>query len=305
MTFALMILLIFSSNSASAATGWASVVAIHDLTGGTTVSPGQPLLAGHSYNVTFSIAIPYNQTNSQFKVSLSPLLQRQGSQFWYVQTPRYAGYNASNFVPGNKTVNFTQIQGQVDLSAVFQIPVNLTLRSVSGVVLHLAQNDFPLITVSVSGGAQVGNVSQTVQDQTIQTYLTTYQQDSTLVSSGKIPSTYSSFVNNILNQSQSLYGSGLVTQATSLLGVLTSSSFPAPPNNSTATYLGVALVVVIIVAVVLAVMGMRRSGKSSVTSSVISDVQRELATLEVTATRYDKNLADRMKALRERLNDAT
>ncbi len=296
-------LLVLNSSSASTATSWASVTSIHDLTGGTTVPSGQPLMAGHSYNITISIAIPFNQTSSQFQVSLNPQLQTLGAQYWYVLTPDYSGYNSSTFTAGNRTVSFTQIQGQLTLSAEFQIPVNLTLRSASGLVLHIPQNDFQLVTVSVSGGSQAGNVSLDVQDQTIGTYLSTYQQDSGLIASGKIDKSYSSFVDNILNQSQSLYGTGLVSQATSLLGVLTSSTFPAPPNGSTATYLAVGLVVVVIIAIAFAVLALRKRGQSSVTSTVISDVQKELATLEVTATRYDKNLADRLKALRERLND--
>ena len=207
------------------------------------------------------------------------------------------------FTAGDKTVSFTQIQGQLTLSAEFQIPVNLTLKSASGLVLHFPQNDFQLITVSVSGGSVAGNVSLNVQDQTIETYLNTYQSDSRLISSGTIDKSYSSFVDNILNQSQSLYSSGLVSQATSLLGVLTSSTFPAPSNSSTETYLGAGLVVVVIIAVVFAVMALRKRGQSSVSSSVVADVQKELAMLEVTASRYDKNLAERLKALRERLND--
>lgn len=298
-----MFLLAFNSNSASASTSWASVVSVRDLTGGTTVQSGQPLIAGHSYNLTFSIAVPFNQTNSQFQVSLNPDLSQQGAQYWYVLSPNYGGYEASNFTAGDRTVSFTQIQGQLTLSAEFQIPVNLTLRSASGLVLHFPQEDFQLVTVSVSGGSQAGNVSLNVQDQTIETYLSTYQQDSNLISSGKIDSSYSSFVNNVLNQSQSLYSAGLVSQATSLLGVLTSSTFPAPPNSSNTTFLAVGLIVVLVIAVVFAVLAFRRRGQSSVTSTVLSDVQKELAMLEVTATKYDKNLAERLKALRERLND--
>jgi hypothetical protein len=298
-----MFFLFLGSASASTSTSWASVTSVHDLTGGTTVQTGQPLVAGHSYNVTFSIAVPFNQTSSHFQVSLNPELQQQGAQYWYVLTPGYAGYDSSNFTAGDKTVSFTQIQGQLMLSAEFQIPVNLTVKSLDGVTLHFPQNDFQLITVSVSGGSQAGNVSLNVQDQTIETYLSSYQQDSGLISSGKIASSYSSFVNNVLNQSQSLSSQGLVSQATSLLGVLTSSTFPAPPNSSSSTFLAVGLLVVIVIAVAFAVLAFRKRGQSSVASSVLTDVQKELAILEVTATKYDKNLAARLKALRERLND--
>ena len=231
-------------------------------------------------------------------------MQSQGAQYWYVETPNYAGFNPSSFTGGNRTVNFTQIQGQLVLSTEFAIPVDLTTTNASGLTLHFPQTDFPVVSVTVSGGSQVGNISLTVQDQTIETYLTTYQQDSNLISSGKIAPAYSSFVDGILSQSQSLYNSGLVSQATSLLGVLTSSSFPAPPSNSSSTYLTVGLVVVVIIAIAFAFMAFRRRGQSSVASTVVSDVQRELAMLEVTATRYDKTLAEKLKALRERLNDA-
>ena len=301
----LTILAAFSSTPVSAATSWASVTVVHDLTGGTTVQPGQPLIAGHAYNVTFSIAVPFNQTNSIFQVALNQQMQQQGAQFWFVETPSYAGYDSSSFTAGDRTVNFTQIQGQLVLSVEFQIPVGLTVKNASGLVLHFPQNSFQLVSVSVSGGSQVGNVTLPVQDQTIETYLSTYQQDSALIPSGKISSSYSSFVNGVLNQSQSLYNAGLVTQATSLLSVLTTYPFPAPPNYSSSTYLGVGLVVVLIIAVLFAVLAFRRRGQSSVASTVVSDVQKELAVLEVTATRYDKNLAERIKALRERLNDAT
>jgi hypothetical protein len=75
-------ILFLNSSSASAATSWASVTSIHDLTGGTTVQSGQPLIAGHSYNLTILIAIPFNQTSSQFQVSLNPQLQQLGAQYW-------------------------------------------------------------------------------------------------------------------------------------------------------------------------------------------------------------------------------
>jgi len=302
----LIALAMVSSIPASAATSWASVSVVHDLTGGTTVQPGQALIAGHAYNVTFSIAVPFNQTNSLFQVAINQQMQQQGAQYWFVQTPSYAGYDSSNFTAGDKTVSFNQIQGQLVLSVEFQVPVNLTVKNADGVTLHFPQNNFQLVTVSVSGGSQVGNVTLPVQDQTIETYLNTYQQDSTLISSGKIASSYSPFVNGVLNQSESLYTAGLVSQATGLLSVLTTTAFPAPPTaNSTSTYLAVGLVVVIVIAILFAVLAVRRRGQSGVASSVVSDVQKELAMLEVTATRYDKNLAERMKALRERLNDAT
>jgi hypothetical protein len=302
---ALVIVLSLATPAFAQSSNWVTVTSVQDLTGNATLQAGQPLLAGHAYNMTIKVAVPFNQTNSRFQVSLNGFLLSQGAQFWYVKSPHYAGYDPSNFTAGLRGVSFKQVQGDLALSGVFQIPVNLTLQKAGSLTLHFPLVDFPVISVTVTGGAAVGNVTMTVQDETIRTYLTTYQQKATLISTGQIDSSYSQFVNGVLNMSQTLYAMGFADRATTLLNILTPSAFPAPPNPTFFNGLLIGVVVLAILVVLLLVLMVRGRGKSQYSSSIANEIQKELATLEVTASKYDKNLADRLKALRDKLSETS
>jgi len=286
-------------------TNWVSAVSTRDLTGNSTVAPGQPLLAGDSYNVTMTISVPFSQTASTFKVSLDSAVSPAGSQYWYVLTPGYAGYAQSQFTPGSYNVTFTQDQGVLELSAVFTVPSSMTLEQVGGLTLRFAEANFPLVSITVTGGASVGGYSTTVSDQVIQTYLTTYAAKSTLISSGQISSSYQSEVNAILQQAQSLYQMGLPDSATALLNVVSASMFPAPPSSGLQTGLLAAVVVLAILVVLFAVLAMRRGSHGGYVSGVVAEAQKDVAALEVKAAQYDKALADQLKAVREKLGEAT
>ena len=302
---AFAIVISFSLPVAAQSSNWASVVSTQDLTGNATLQPGQPLLAGHAYNMTIKVAVPFNQTNSKFRVSLDGFMLKQGPQFWYLRSTTYGGYDPNNFTAGEHTVSFRQVQGSLELSALFSIPVNLTIQKAGSLSLHFPLSNYSMIKVTVTGGASVGSLTATIEDETIRTYLTTYQAKSTLISSGQIDSSYAPFVNGVLNMSQTLYSMGLADRAASLLNVVTPSTFPAPPNPTLFYSLLGATVVLVLIVIVLLVAMLRGRGKSQFTSSVANDVQKELATLEVTAAKYDKSLADRLKALRDRLSEAS
>jgi hypothetical protein len=294
--------------TAQSQSNWLSTVSIFDLTGNSVVQGSQPLLAGHAYNVTLDVTVPYNQTTSQFSTTLSSVLLSHGAQFWYVKTPSYSGYNASNFNPASHSLTFTQIAGTLVLSAVFEIPISLTQTVVSSptagnVTLHTIASNYPFVTATVSGGSQVGQLTANIEDQSIQTYLSTYQEKSVLISSGQVSSTYSTIVNDILNQAQTLYSLGLADQGTSLLNTVTPSSFPAPPSTTLSYALIGAVAIAAVIIVALAIVLVRGRGKRGFSSGIISEVQKELAILEVTAAKYDKNLADRLQALRNKLGE--
>ena len=255
--------------------------------------------------MTIKVEVPFNQTNSRFQVSLNGFMLPNGPQFWYLKSPNYKGYDPNNFTAGMHTVSFKQVQGTLALSAIFMIPVNLTIQHAGTLSLHFPLENFSVVEVTVTGGASVGSIAMTVEDETITTYLTTYQAKSTLISSGQVDQSYAKFVEGVLNMSQALYSMGLADRATSLLNVLNPSSFPAPPNPTLFYGFLAATVVLVIVVIALLVLMMRGRGKSQFAVSIANEVQKELATLEVTASKYDKNLADRLKALRDRLSEAS
>ncbi len=285
-------------------TNWTSVISIRDLTGDQTLAPSAPLVAGHTYNATISVSVPVGPTNSIFNVSLNQALEPNGSQFWYLHTPGYAGYDRATFTSSLKQVTFNWKPGTLVLSAIFLVPVNLTTVTTSGVTLHFAKETFPLVTITSTGGIE-GTVGVPVVDQSIQTYLSDYQTASTLVSSGKVSSTYSSLLKALLAETQSMYQAGLTTQASSILESLTPSTLPSPPSSSYVSYLVGALVLLAVLAAALAMVYVRGRGKIGYSEGIVNEISRELASLEVVAGRYDKGLADQLKTLRNRLEESS
>jgi hypothetical protein len=295
--------------------GWVSSGTVYDLTGNANLTQGQALITGHDYNMTLKIIVPNTSTSTpQFQVSLNALLQPTNqSVIWALHTSAYPGYDRASFNPGLKTVTFNYVQGTVRLSAYFKVPGNFTIpvakySTPSGngsITLHIPQNNVIFVSVVPVGSTGSGSFSASVQDQTIQAYLNQYNQTANLVPSGKIPSAYSSLVSSIINESQALNKIGLPDQGTTLLGALIPSAFPAPPNGSLQTYLEAGLAAAVVVVILLAVMTLRSKGKSGYSSSLIGEVQKDLAVLEVTAAKYDRAMADKLKSLRAKLSDTS
>lgn len=296
--------------------GWISSGTVYDLTGNANLTQGQPLLAGHSYNMTVQINVPNTSTSTKnFSVSLnSRVASAPGeSVVWVVHNPTYPGYDQAAFTGGSKTVTFNYVQGVVRVSAYFQVPNNFTepiakYTSASGngtIQLHLPQNNVIFIAVVPFASTGTGSFAVSVQDQTIQTYLNDYTQATNLVPTGKIPSTYSSLVNSIISVAQDLNNIGLSDNGTALLNTLVPSAFPVPPNTSLQTDLLVGLAASIVVVILLAVLFVRGRGKSGYSTGIINDVQKDLAVLEVTAAKYDRAMADKLKSLRDKLSESS
>ena len=298
------------------ANGWVTSGSVHDLTGNADLTQGQALVTGHDYNMTLTVTVPNTSTSTPlFQVSLNTLLQPAKGQslVWALHTSTYPGYNRTSFNPGSKTVTFNYVQGTVRLSAYFEVPVNFTIpvakyTTPSGngtITLHLPQSGVIFVSIVPVGSTSAGYFSGPVQDQTIQAYLNQYNQTASLVPSGKIPSVYSSLVTPILNESQALNNLGLPDQGKTLLGALIPSAFPAPPDSSLQTYLLIGLAITVVLVVLLAVMMMRSRGRSGYSTSLVGEVQKDLAILEVTAAKYDRAMADKLKSLRAKLSDTS
>jgi hypothetical protein len=293
--------------------GWVKSATVVDLTGNSPLTQTQAFTAGHSYNVTLQIKPDTTVSNVQFQVSLLANLTQVPGQaaFFVVKSPNYAGYNRSSFTGGTKIVTFNQVADTLRLSVLFQIPTSITNQSASynyltGKVTRaadLTQNINALISVVVISGSSAGAFSATIEDQVIQRYLVLYNQTSNLLSSGKISQAYAPLVTSVLGEAQVLYGLGYPDEGIKTLNTITPQAFPAPPNNSLQTYLFAGLGIAVVLVILLVVIMARGRGKSGYASSVIGEVQKEMAVLEVTAAKYDRALADRLKSLRDRLGE--
>lgn len=299
--FACSVLPMVSSQQAN----WVTVATVRDLTDNTVLSKGQSLLAGHTFNVTITINVPFSQAMSSFAVMLDKSMGLSGSQYWYIASPNYTGYDPANFSPGSRTIVFGQVQGELDLYTTFVIPQDLTISGDSGLKLHFAKQNYEIVSIIVTGGSKVGSLTLNVSDSLIENYLNTYAQKSSLLPSGKIDKAYSTIVTSILQQSQTIFSLGLPDNATNLLNIVSTDAFPAPPNTMLTTGLiaGVAGLGVLLVVVIVILLRTRTGVEYA--RSVIGGVQKELAGLEVTAAQYDKVLSERLRNLREKLGEAT
>jgi len=277
---------------------------------------GEPLTTGHSYNLTLQINVPNTSTSTKnFSVSLNNAFGPASDQsvYWVVHTPGYPGYNRTGFAGGSKTVVFNYAQGTVKLSAYFAVPANFTIPNAkystpSGngtITLHIPQSGVLLADVVPYSSTGTGSFSAPVSDQTIEAFETGYNQTSTLIPSDKISSSYSTIVNAILKEAQELNTLGLPDQGSLLLSAVTPASFPTPPSSSLQTDLLIGLGVAAILVVLLAVLMLRTRGKSGYSVGIINDVQKDLAVLEVTAAKYDKAMADKLKSLRDKLSETS
>lgn len=301
-------LLIFGSlagavGASAQSTDWVTSVSIKDLTGNQVLQPSAPLVAGHTYNATVSIAVPVGSTGATFNVTLNQAVSANGSQFWYLLTPSYAGYDRATFTSSLRDVSFNWVEGSLVLSAIFEVPINLTTTTTDGLTLHLAKQAFPLVVISTTEGS-VGTVGVSVVDQSIQAYLSDYQAASALITSGQVSQAYSSLLKDELAQAQSMYQEGLTVQAAALLESLTPSNLPSPPSDAYVSYVIAAALVLAVLAVSLGILWARGRGRSGFATGLIDEASRELASLEVVAGRYDRNLADQLKTLRDKLSEA-
>ena len=287
-----------------AQTGWVSLVSMQDKTSGTSVAVGKPLLAGHSYNLTIQVDVPFTQIGSNFDVVLDDSMTASGTQYWYLLTKNYLGYNSTTFKPGERSIRFTQVMGKIQLAVLFSVPATFTVRQSFGDTYRFMQEDFPLLRVLVTGGSTVGVQSLNISDTSIESYLTSVGQKSNLVSSGQIDRSYDSLVRGILAQADVVYRLGQPEKAADMLNLISTGNFPAPPSNSLQTMLMGAVAVVAVAAVVGFLMFGRANSKASMKASAIDDARNELASLEVTAARYDESLASQLKRLRDKLEEA-
>lgn len=305
-TFGIILLFIFFARTpvlAQQNVNWITECQVYDLTGKLKLSPSQPLIAGHAYNVTVKINVPYTVSSNKFEVFLDESMDLYGAQYWYVLSSNYAGYEPSNFIAGSKVQRFSQVQGILMLSATFMVPTSLIQKTVDGVTFHFERNALQLITVKIVGGDTVGAFTIDVIDQSIQSYVNEKAQKSSLISQGKISASYSSLVDSILAKADNLFKLGLVDQALELIKVIDSEYFPQPPSGTLMLIFQVATAILAVLVIFWLIMYFRKSGQISDLEDRLNGARTSLAGLQVKVAKYDKNLADEIELIKKKLGE--
>jgi hypothetical protein len=284
-------------------TNWVTLISLKDTTGNAGVLESQPLIAGHSYNATLEIDIPFNQTSSTFSVSLNNTMTSAGPQYWYLMTKNYRGLVPSLYTPSEKVIMFKQIEGKIKLAVIFSIPATITIEQAEGFTFRFIKNNYPLVIVKVSGGSIVGEYTPNISDSAIENYLALARQKANLIPNGLIDKSYTPILNSTLTQANAIYKMGMPEKAINILNIIDPSSFPVTPSYSLQMALIIGLIVIAIIAVVGFVMYTRANSKTALKTSIIDSTRNELADIEVTAARYDEALAGRLRNLREKIGE--
>ncbi|GGU00589.1 hypothetical protein GCM10007116_17280 [Sulfodiicoccus acidiphilus] len=286
---------------------WVKLVSVYDETTGQRVSNASQLLAGDTYNVTFDVNVPFSDPSAFYVVSIDPSMELYGSQFWYVLSPSYPGFNVSTFDPTHTAIRFSQVQGTLELAAVFTVPNNITyVGNEQGVVIQRPLYGVDVISV-LAGTSIVGYYSPVLVSSQILQYQQLYTQDSLLLSSHKVNSLYTPAYQAVMAQAQSLYGQGLVSQAISTLELLNSSNFPPPPSPPSDALLFAgfgAAGALAVVAVVALVLFSRTRSRVSAMESAITSAANQLSSLKATLSSYDQRLAEEVDRLTKKLREA-
>jgi hypothetical protein len=273
------------------------------LAGNALLEQDEPILAGHAYNLTLTVEVPFTQNTTVFSVILHENMTKGGTQYWYLKTTDYEGYRPQLFTPGQRAISFVQKQGDFILSVIFTVPQNATMKEYDNVTLRYLKQGTDIVYSKIIDGAIVGSIKHDISDSVIEDYLFTANQKSDLIASGRIDASFKDIVDRVLNESESIYQLGLPDKATEILYTLDPSLFPPPPDTTLQTILITGIVLLAIIVGALLIMYFRLNTRAQLSDSSLDATRDELASLEVTAGRYDESLANQMRRLREKISE--
>ncbi|MEM4970908.1 MAG: hypothetical protein QXE01_06610 [Sulfolobales archaeon] len=304
MIVAAISLAMYSMWIANAQINWISSFSIRDLTDNRDLTPGEPLIAGHSYRITITIQVPQTVPGSVFTVSLNTNMSKAGQTIWNLESQEYPGIDQNLFTPASYSVSFRHVQGILRISATFSVPQNFNiLYSSGGVVIRQPRDSYPVVTVFIQGGSTVGTISLRIVDSVIQSYEALYREKSGLISSGSVDRAYEPLINSLLSQASSLASQGLYDQAVSLLRSIDPRSLPQPPSTGIVIALGGAAAALGAVAAILFILMSRARASRDDALDRIRQARNRIAGMKVRAQKLDKVLAQEIEDLEKILGE--
>jgi len=178
------------------------------------------------------IELPFTQNTSIFVLNLDENMTRSGPQYWYLLTTNYTGFEPTIYTPSENIIAFIQVEGEIQLSVLFSIPQNATIKQKGDITFRFIKTDQKLIQVKVDGGATVGSLTHDISDSAIENYINTAEQKINLIPNGQIDKSFEPLVTSILAKADKIYKIGLPEEATKILDAITPTLFPPPPDTT-------------------------------------------------------------------------
>lgn len=302
----LVALMSAAASPASAQQGWISNVVIKDFATGLEISASQPLVAGSTYNITFTIVVPYT---ANIMLSATTELERVGPQYWYVIEDAAGMINYSIWNPSENELRFSAKQGVLTVMLMGKVPSDACVISYPqlDLVLH-KKRDITVVKLSIVEGSVIDWIKHMVVDSEILSFEEALSQKKQVLESVKDVAVeeYYTLANSIVSLAESFAEKGDIQLANTLLELVPSSSEEVPlkpikPLHEVAMpYIAVALAAAFVGMVYL----WRRSGfQLDYVKSITREQVRNLEALLVRASRVDRALASELEAVKKRLEE--
>lgn len=298
-------------------TRWIEEYQIKDLTTGRLVLrhdvvkdvliQNAPVFAGEDYNITFKINVRQNIPFAVLTLSLSTNLNKPPSKhvFWDIHTEMDV---TEDYNPAGRTIKFSQNQGVYYVSAFCLIKSDITTPSSSqGVTIHRPV-DLKMLRLIGPDETELDSITVNVIDSRIDDYNVLLRRKEAELAdyrTSNVDPAYVELYEKFVELAKSEARLGLVDSA---IGLLNTLEVEAPPMQTGPSWMeryflpavgGLAALFIL-----SAVLFLRTRSRLGFVTMIVEDQIREMEGLGMRASRIDRNLAQRLNEINERLKEA-
>ncbi|MBN2336528.1 hypothetical protein JXL21_13300 [Candidatus Bathyarchaeota archaeon] len=283
------------------------LVLSYDVTTGTLVQ-NAPVFAGAEYDITFTLNVRQNIPFAVLTLSLSTNLLKPTVEdvFWNIQTTEMDV--TEDYNPADRTIKFSQNQGVYEVSVYALIKRDITTPSSSqGVTIHRPV-DLKILRLIGPDETELDSITVNIIDSRIDDYnllLSQRQGELADYRNSNVDPAYIELFEKFMEVAKSEAQLGLVDSAIELL---TNLEVEAPPVQTGPSWMEQyflpavgGLAVLFILSLVLF---LRTRSKLGFVTMIVEDQIREMEALQMRASRIDRNLAQRLTEINERLKEA-
>jgi hypothetical protein len=267
-----------------------------------------PVFAGAEYNLTFVINIRLNAPHAELTLNLSPdwIHSSMEDEFWDIHTLEIE--LTGDYNPNSPMVTFAQNEGLYKISTFGLIRSGLTTSlEDSGFTLHKPTT---LTTLRLLGpdSTTLDTIKLNVIDSTIDEYylvLNQREDDLSRFRNTEVDPAYIQLYEKFMNVAKEQAELGLVDTAIDLLETLEIELTPVQTSASwQEQYFLPVAAVLLLAAGLMGFLFMRTNSRSSFVAMIVEDQIRELEAIQARAQRIDRNLAQRLQDINDRLKEA-
>ncbi len=282
------------------------LVLSHDVVDDTLIQ-NAPVFAGEEYNLTFKLNVRQNIPFAILTLSLSTNLNKPTAEdvFWDIHSQDMD--LTEDYNPAGRTIMFSQNQGVYHASVFCLIKSDITPSSSQGVTIHRPV-DLKVLRLIGPDETELDSITVNVIDSRIDDYntlLSQKQDELTDYRTSNVDPAYVELYEKFVDLAKDEAQLGLVDSAIMLLETL---EVEAPPVSTGPSWMeqyffpavgGFAALFIL-----SAVLFLRARSRMGFVTMIVEDQIREMEALGMRASRIDRNLAQRLNEINERLKEA-